>query len=247
MAPTRTETTLSLKDGGETREIPAVLTLNPWLRRNMKLRLDGGVLRIELPRSCRGCLSAPEKLIPDGGARLLRICRRLRERKRREDPADPRNLALAAAYRDFAAANRPDDAWLLRRAGELAEELAAAARKYRALIAPETGPGDIRVRLLRSKWGSCSAKGRISFSAALIFLPAECREYVAIHELCHLRRMDHSEKFWRLVEEFCPDCRRRIKIIREESPRVFFFFDEMRRQKAITFGYGPKVLAAARG
>jgi predicted metal-dependent hydrolase len=63
----------------------------------------------------------------------------------------------------------------------------------------------ISVRNQRWRWGSCSPNGHICLNWRLVGMPAEVRDYVIIHELMHLKRMDHSPKFWKLVAAVCPD------------------------------------------
>jgi len=63
----------------------------------------------------------------------------------------------------------------------------------------------INVRNQRWRWGSCSRKGRICLNWRLVQMPDSIRDYVMIHELMHLKRMDHSPKFWKLVAGACPD------------------------------------------
>lgn len=63
----------------------------------------------------------------------------------------------------------------------------------------------VSVRDTRSRWGSCSSTGRLSFSYRLIFAPKEVMEYVVAHEVAHLRHMNHSQAFWNTVEFLCPD------------------------------------------
>lgn len=63
----------------------------------------------------------------------------------------------------------------------------------------------VSVRNQRWRWGSCSRGGHICLNWRLVWMPPAVRDYVMIHELMHLKRLDHSPKFWRLVAEVCPD------------------------------------------
>jgi predicted metal-dependent hydrolase len=66
----------------------------------------------------------------------------------------------------------------------------------------------ISIRDQRSRWGSCSRDGHICLNWRLVLMPDWVRDYVMIHELMHLRRMDHSPKYWKLVAAACPDYER---------------------------------------
>ncbi len=93
--------------------------------------------------------------------------------------------------------------WLKRKARR---HLSAATTR----LSNETGlyPERLQVRLQQTRWGSCSPSGTVSLNAAVALrTPAELR-YVIIHELCHLRHMNHSRRYWSLVERFEPDYRR---------------------------------------
>jgi predicted metal-dependent hydrolase len=62
----------------------------------------------------------------------------------------------------------------------------------------------VSVRNQRTRWGSCGRNGHICLNWRLMAMPAWVRDYVLIHELMHLRRLDHSPKYWKLVAEACP-------------------------------------------
>jgi predicted metal-dependent hydrolase len=63
----------------------------------------------------------------------------------------------------------------------------------------------VTVRNQRSRWGSCSPSGHICLNWRLILMPDSVCDYVLIHELMHLRQLNHSRRFWRLVHKACPD------------------------------------------
>lgn len=65
----------------------------------------------------------------------------------------------------------------------------------------------IAIKDTRRAWGSCSRKGNLNFSYALLFLPQELVDYVVVHELCHLKEHNHSRAFWLLVERVFPNYR----------------------------------------
>jgi hypothetical protein len=67
--------------------------------------------------------------------------------------------------------------------------------------------GRVAVRDQRSRWGSCSAKKNLNFNFRLFDLPPHLRDYVVVHELCHLVELNHAAAFWELVERIMPDAR----------------------------------------
>lgn len=66
----------------------------------------------------------------------------------------------------------------------------------------------ITIKNLVSRWGSCSTKGNLNFNCLLMLMPDYVIDYIVVHELCHLREMNHSEKFWAEVEKIMPDYQR---------------------------------------
>ena len=66
-------------------------------------------------------------------------------------------------------------------------------------------PTKLSVRDQRTKWGACSSRGTVTFNWRLIMAPPAVLEYVVIHELAHLKELNHSSRFWAIVREYCPD------------------------------------------
>jgi len=74
----------------------------------------------------------------------------------------------------------------------------------------------ISIKNTKSRWGSCSKKGNLNFNYRIVFLPPDLRDYLIIHELCHLREFNHSARFWALVALALPDyktLRKKLKVI----------------------------------
>lgn len=63
----------------------------------------------------------------------------------------------------------------------------------------------ITIRNQKTRWGSCSEKGNLNFNCLLMLVPDEVVNYVVVHELCHLLEMNHSEEFWKQVEQVIPN------------------------------------------
>ncbi|MDR2189090.1 MAG: M48 family metallopeptidase [Azonexus sp.] len=90
----------------------------------------------------------------------------------------------------------------------LAQRLADHAPRL-GLAAPP-----LRLSSARTRWGSCSARGGVALNWRLMFLPLPLVDYVVCHELAHLREMNHSPRFWALVERLCPDWRAQRQALR---------------------------------
>lgn len=72
----------------------------------------------------------------------------------------------------------------------------------------------VAIRNQRRCWGSCSSQGNLNFNYKLLLLPPHLRDYVIVHELCHLREMNHGAKFWNLVAEQIPECKKYARELR---------------------------------
>ena len=160
----------------------AVQELAPWIARRRRV----------LARAAAE-LARPAGTVPYLGETLTLEPQPGRERvHRRGDvllvPEDDPRPALERFYRRAARA-------------EIAPRLdAATARAAKR----HTGP---TIRGQRTRWASCSSEGAMSFNWRLLLAPAEILEYVIVHEVCHLEVMDHSPRFWALLESRAPDWR----------------------------------------
>jgi predicted metal-dependent hydrolase len=81
-------------------------------------------------------------------------------------------------------------------------------------------PRSVSIRGQTTRWGSCTSRGDLNLNWKLIAVPFHVLEYVLIHELAHLRHMNHSEKFWALVEKHCPDFKSAKRWLREYEPEL---------------------------
>ena len=75
----------------------------------------------------------------------------------------------------------------------------------------------ITIRSQKTRWGSCSSKGTLSFNWRLMLAPPVILDYVVVHELCHLKHMNHSADFWKAVESVYPDYRNARKWLKEHG------------------------------
>lgn len=103
---------------------------------------------------------------------------------------------------------------------------AAEKRELLALIAARTehyAPlmnvtfAGLRIGTARRRWGSCSAKNRLSFSEMLADMPPEAIDAIVVHELAHIRYKNHSREFYAFIESVLPDYRARMRLLREKS------------------------------
>ncbi|MEO0897996.1 MAG: M48 family metallopeptidase [Bacteroidota bacterium] len=85
--------------------------------------------------------------------------------------------------------------------------------------------GTIRVKNVKSKWGSCSNLKNLNFNWHMIFIPEELQDYLIIHELMHLREMNHSPAYWKWVERFYPNYREADAALRDYEWLIGIFDD----------------------
>jgi len=92
-------------------------------------------------------------------------------------------------------------------------KLQEKTNRYASIIGEE--PTAMGIKSFKSRWGSCSAKGKIDFNWKIILAPNSIVDYVVVHELCHLIHHDHSPLFWKQVEKVVPDylaCKEWLKV-----------------------------------
>jgi len=173
---------------------------HPRARRYI-IRVRGdGVVRVTIPR---GGSKREARAFVDRQAHWIE---RQQKRLAREEASRPAPVEAGAARQFIERARR-----------ELPERLLALAEEHGLRVRR------ISIRNQRSRWGSCSPGGHICLNWRLVQMPPDVRDYVMIHELMHLKRMDHSPKFWALVEKACPgfrDARRWLRTwVRDAAAR----------------------------
>lgn len=80
----------------------------------------------------------------------------------------------------------------------------------------------VLVRNQKKRWGSCNAKGELRFNWRLVMAPLELLDYVVVHELAHLKVLNHSKRFWGLVERIMPDYKERHRALNELGPGLYW-------------------------
>ncbi len=174
----------------------AVAQLRGWIER-----------RLEEAEAVRASIAARGDTVPYLGADLRLVPEPGRSRVHRRGGVllvpgvEPSRAASPGARLELGVPDVRDalERWYRRQARvEIAPRLDAAAsalgRAYTTLS----------IRGQRTRWGSCSATGAMSFNWRLLLAPEPVLDYVVWHEACHLAHLDHSPRFWRLVARHCP-------------------------------------------
>ncbi|MBE0541204.1 MAG: M48 family metallopeptidase [Verrucomicrobia bacterium] len=205
------------------RQIPMALVRNPRARRYvLRLRPDGSA-RVTIPRG--GSVAEARRFAERNKVWLERQLQRMAERSSRPKEwwIGMKILIRGEPVRIEAGVN--GESGLIQLGGEVirvanpainlrpviekhlwrlaAQELPPRVLNYAAMH--QLPVRRITVRNQKSRWGSCSRRGTISLNWRLIQTPPHVQDYIVLHELCHLREMNHSARFWLEVERVCPD------------------------------------------
>lgn len=168
--------------GGEDAARALIRTHRAWIA-EQHARLGERLLGLERPGVVwRHGVPVPLALRPGGRARVL--------------STDDRVIIAAPPDADL---GRLVERWYREHTRAVAEALIADL--------PEPHPAALRIADGSSRWGSCSRTGTVSLSWRLMLAPFQVLDYVVVHELCHLRHLDHGRAFWAAVEELRPDWR----------------------------------------
>ncbi len=216
------------------QSLPLLMVRNPHARRYLlRLRPDG-TARVTIPRG--GSTEVARQFVERHAAWLERQFQRLQAQPRK--PAvwtiGTEILLRGDAVRIEAGFN--GESGITRFGGELirvsnpADLRSAIEGHLRQLATRELPPRvlelairhgltvrRITVRSQKSRWGSCSRRGTISLNWRLIQTPAFVSDYICLHELTHLRQMNHSPRFWREMERVCPDYPMAERWLKEHS------------------------------
>ena len=173
----------------------AVRELAPWIERRRRT-LARAAAELARPEGTVPFLGQDLRLVPQPG--------RERVHRRGDELLVPKRDAEAAIER-----------WYRRQArSAIAPRLDAATARAGSSY---TG---LTIRGQKTRWASCSTTGHMSFNWRLLLAPEAVLDYVVEHEVCHLERMDHSPRFWALLESRVPDWREHARWLRRYGPTL---------------------------
>jgi predicted metal-dependent hydrolase len=173
----------------------AVRELEPWIQRRRRT-LARAAAEVARPAGTVPYLGRDLRLVPQPG--------RERVHRRGDELLVPRRDAAAAIER-----------WYRRQArAEIAPRLDASVRRA------GTRYSGLTIRGQKTRWASCSSAGHMSFNWRLLLAPEAVLDYVVEHEVCHLEVMDHSPRFWALLESRVADWRDHARWLRRYGPTL---------------------------
>ena len=190
------------------RQIPEILAKNrTWIERALKKLCDEEVA------TNRELRTPPSSIALPAVAEMWTVTREhiVGARPRLEERA-PHHLHLRADLRDSGGWQTLLRTWLIGRSEKVFNAWLKQLSERTQLKYAR-----ITVRLQKTRWGSCSRSGNISLNARLLFVAPEIATYVLLHELCHTKELNHSIRFWKLVERFEPNWRKLDRALTDVS------------------------------
>lgn len=115
--------------------------------------------------------------------------------------------------------SKPVSPEILELTAKAKEELPAIIKKYAEVM--DVTYNRITIRHQKTRWGSCTKTGNLSFNCLLMKMPENVRDYVIIHELAHCKELNHSTKFWTIVAEYCPWYKEAKLWLKENGENLF--------------------------
>lgn len=106
--------------------------------------------------------------------------------------------------------------WMVEKAEE---HIKQRAKEFSNIIG--VSYNNIRIKDTKSRWGSCSSKGNLNFNFRIIMAPQEVMDYIIVHELCHLKHMNHGKVFWETVAQYMPDNNRYKEWLKIHGARLY--------------------------
>ena len=189
--------------------IPALMFVrHPKARRYIIRIVEDGGVRVTVPR-----WGSKREAAAFAAAQHAWIEKQLRARAEREVREGERRTSNAQAGQTNDERRASERLLLARAKNELPPRLLELAALHALTVSR------ISIRNQRWRWGSCSRAGHICLNWRLVTMPESVRDYVLIHELMHLKRMDHSPRFWKLVAEVCPEYKKARAWLRSHSAR----------------------------
>jgi len=198
--------------------------------RRVRVTVDHRGVEVVLPRRApeREAAAAIRELEPW-------ILRRVRELERAQEAVAARGDSVPYLGEVLTVRREPGRMRVHRRGMELLtpagpERVPALERWYRRAAHDEIAPrleracalagssySKLTIRGQKTRWASCSRSGAMSFNWRLLLAPEAVLDYVVWHEVCHLEVMDHSPRFWSLLERWCPDHREHSRWLRRHG------------------------------
>ncbi|ADZ68467.1 M48 family metallopeptidase [Polymorphum gilvum] len=202
LPPDRSEPVLTIPKGGSLATAERFAERHAgWLRDQLHARPDTVAFEAGALVPLRG---VPHRIAPTG---------RLRGLIETAEGADDLPHILVPGAQEHLPRKLTD--WLKRAARD---DIADAVGRHTRTLGVRASA--ISIRDTRSRWGSCASNGRLSFSWRLILAPTDILDYVAAHEVAHLKEMNHSDRFWRLCHQLAPHTPRARQWLRDHGQRL---------------------------